>query len=98
MILEIIIAVTIAIAAFVLIWLLRGIVLTPVPAGKNMDIKVLVCVRGESPELETAVEALLWLKKNGTLPAEIIVRDDGMSDETADMAHLMARSGKIQLC
>lgn len=98
MLFEIIVAVAVAIAVFVLVWLLRGIVLTPVPAGKNMDIKVVVSVSGESPELEATVEALTWLKKNGTLPAEIIVRDEGMDDETAKTAYLMARSGKILLC
>lgn len=98
MLLELIIAAAVAIGAFGLIWLLRGIVLTPVPRGKNLEISVLLEVKGEAPELENTVKALCWLRKNGTLSAGILLRDRDMGPETARVARLLARSGMIELC
>lgn len=97
MLLELIIAFAVALGAFGLIWLLRGIILTPVPRGRNVDISVVLDVRGEAGELENTVDALCWLRKNGTLKARIVVRDEGMSEETAQVARLLARSGTIEL-
>ena len=97
MLLELIIAAAVAIGAFCLIWLLRGIVLTPVPSGRNLKISVIIDAQGDAPELESTVNALCWLRKNGTLRAGIVVRDKGMSEETARMAKLLARSGTIEL-
>lgn len=98
MLLELVIAAAVAIGAFGIIWLLRGIVLTPVPRGKNLEISILLDVKGEAGELENTVDALCWLQKNGTLPARILVRGQDMGPETAQVAHLLARSGMIELC
>lgn len=97
MLLELAIAAAVAIGAFCLIWLLRGIVLTPVPSAKNIELDVILDVRGEAPELESVVKALCWLRNNGTLNAGIVVRDNGMDARTAQVAGLLARSGTIEL-
>lgn len=97
MFLNVLLSLAIAIGIFALIWLLRGIVLTPVPRGKNMAMKVVIDVSGEAFELENTVDALLWLRNNGTLDAEIEVRDSGMGEETAKIAQLLKRSGIIEI-
>ncbi len=47
--------------------------------------------RGDDPALESTVNALLWLRENGTLPAEIEIMDDGMSAETRLAARLLEK-------
>lgn len=97
MLIDVLVSIAIAIAAFLLIWLLRGIVLTPVPKGKNMSMKLVIDISGEAGELENTVDALVWLRKNGTLDADIVVRDLGMGEETARVAGLLKRSGTIDI-
>ena len=97
MLIDLIVSIAIAVAAFLIIWLLRGIVLTPVPKSRNMSMKVVIDVRGEASELENTVDALVWLRKNGTLDADIVVRDLGMGEETARVAGLLKRSGTIEI-
>lgn len=94
---NVLLSLAIALAVFVIIWLLRGIILTPVPKGKNMAMRVVIEVSGEAFELENTVDALLWLRNNGTLDAEIEVRDSGMGEETAKVAQLLKRSGIIEI-
>lgn len=94
---NILVAAAVAVLAFMLIWLLRGIVLTPVPRGRNIDIRIVLTVSGGAGELENTVDALAWLRKNGTLDAEIEVHDAGMDEETAHVARLLARAGMIEL-
>ena len=97
MLLELLIAAAAALTAFGLIWLLRGIVLTPVPKGRNMNIRIVLDIRGEAYELENTVEALCWLRKNGTLDAGIVVMAEGLGEETAAVARILAREGRIEL-
>ncbi|MGI5936529.1 MAG: hypothetical protein ACOX7I_06995 [Oscillospiraceae bacterium] len=95
MIADIIIAAVVAAAIILLMWLLRGVMLTPVKKGKNQKLTVTLKVTGPSPELENTVDGLLWLVRNGTLPAEIVIEDAGMDSETRQAAELLCSRGAI---
>jgi hypothetical protein len=95
MIIDIFMAVVISAAIILLLWLLRGVMLTPVKKGKNQKLTVTLRVTGPSPELESTVDGLLWLIRNGTLPAEIIIEDAGMDSETRQAAELLCSRGAI---
>ncbi|HHU23432.1 MAG TPA: hypothetical protein GXZ52_08525 [Clostridiales bacterium] len=95
MIIDIFMAAAISAAIILLLWLLRGVMLTPVKKGKNQKLTVTLRVTGPSPELESTVDGLLWLIRNGTLPAEIIIEDAGMDSETRQAAELLCSRGAI---
>jgi hypothetical protein len=73
------------------IWYINGALVTPVVMGRNLRLQICVSASGEAPELEHAVDGLLWLLENGTLSGEILIRDEGMDDYTRMTAELLAR-------
>lgn len=97
MLLNIVIALLAALGLSLLLWLLRGVMLTPVRLGKHQQLALVLTVSGESPELEHTVDSLLWLVENGTLRGQLLLRDAGMDDETRRVAELLERRGVIKL-
>ena len=81
----------------VIMWLVRGAMLTPVPIGKNARAEVRLHVSGSCPELEQSVDAIAWLRENGTLRANVTVCDEGMDAQTRLAAELLAKKGIIKL-
>ena len=80
-----------------LVWRLKGLLLTPVRVGENMNISVRVEVSGAADTLEAALAALLWLRADGVLPCEIELLDLGMDAETLSVAEAFERSGSVKL-
>ena len=74
------------------IWFLRGLMLTPLKKGEHTQLTVLVRVTGREPALEQTVKGLGWLRSNGTLPGTVVLVDNGMDEETAQVAEKLARS------
>lgn len=97
MLLKILFAVAAAAVLILVLWLLRGVMLTPVRTGKNQQLSVVLTVSGSSPELENTVDGLMWLRQNGTLHAQLVVHDAGMDRETREMAEILERKGAIRL-
>jgi hypothetical protein len=97
MLFRILLAVVIAGAVLLTLWLLRGVMLTPVRTGKNASLAMVLTVSGPAPELENTVDALMWLGQNGTLRARLVVRDAGMDSQTRQVAEILQRRGAIQL-
>lgn len=97
MIERLVFALAIAAALAVLIWLLRGVMLMPVRKGENQSITLILRVTGKARELEHTVDGLAWLIQNGTIPAELILLDDGMDEETRSAAELLAADLGISL-
>ena len=91
MLVTIFISLAIVAALLILLWFLRGVMLTPVHIGKGEDICVVITVEAAAPELEQTVDALLWLIENGTLPACIRIVDAGMDEETRQIAKLLEK-------
>ena len=88
---EIFLSVLIAGAVMFVLWGLRGVMLTPVRVGRNSRLTMVLTVTGDEPQLESGVDALLWLRANGTLPGRIVLVDGGMNEETRAAAELLAR-------
>ena len=97
MFLKLLIAAVIAAVLFLLCWLLRGVLLTPVKPGKNVRLKLLLVASGPAQELEQTVDALLWLRANGTLPGEIIIADRSMDGETSEIIAALAKKGAVKI-
>ena len=87
-------------AAYCIFSLLRWLkerLLFPLPKGDNMTVSAVVEVRGNAPQLESTVRGLCHLRREGKLPAGIVVKDCGMDSETASVAEKLAREGGIKL-
>lgn len=74
-----------------LCWLLRRVLLTPVRLGRNMRLRLHLRVSGAAPELENVVDSLSWLMADGVLPGRLILEDNGMDEETREIAELLVR-------
>jgi hypothetical protein len=82
-----------------LLWGLRGFLLMPMKLGKHTVLTVKLRVKGPEPRLEEMLDGIIWLRENGTLPADIVLEDAGMDEETREMAKLAAKSlGGIRYC
>ena len=75
-------AAAIAALLLLLVWSLRGLMLTPVRPGNTTHVTVRLDVGGTDNQLERAVAALRWLDSNGTLPCDIEIHDLGMDEAT----------------
>ena len=80
-----------------LLWRLRGAMLLPVRLEKNQRLDLVLTVGGGGPPLEHTVASLRWLIENGTLPAQLVLRDAGMDEENRSAAELLSRRGEIKL-
>lgn len=97
---QIILAALLCMALLRLLWYAKGRLLRcGVDRHCNERMTVIVSVNGSAPALENTVSRLTWLRKNGDLPADILLVDDGMDLDTARAARLLAeKSGTIHLC
>lgn len=82
-------AVGFVIAAILLliIWALKGVLLTPVKTGDSTDMEIELRLRGPEPALEQTLRGLLWLRENGTLKANIRI----IACETDEVTRHIAR-------
>lgn len=82
-----------------LLWTMKGWLLKPVIGGKDTRLTVTVAARGRASELEQTVSGLLWLKKNGTLNADILIIDRGLDSDAARTARLLSTDDySVQVC
>ncbi|NCB50801.1 MAG: hypothetical protein EOM54_02795 [Clostridia bacterium] len=99
MFVKILISALIAAAIIVGLWALRGFLLMPMKLGKNSSLTVKLRVDGPDPRLEQTLDGILWLRENGTLPADIVIEDCGMDTETREVARIAAKSrAGVSLC
>ena len=75
---------------WLIIWSVKGLLLTPVRLGKNTDADIILSVRGAEPAMEYTLRSLIWLRENGTLRAEIIIRAKDIDDETRNVLRRFA--------
>ena len=64
---------------WLIIWSVKGLLLTPVKLGRSTKASVLLTVE---PMLEYTLRSLVWLRENGTLKAEIDINAIDTDDET----------------
>lgn len=58
--------------------------------GKGQSLELILRVSGASPELEATVDGLLWLINDGVLFGRIVLLDDGMDEETREIARRLS--------
>ena len=85
-----VLALFIAAAVLYLCWKLRGVMLTPVCRGEEQSLEIVLRVTGASPELEATVDGLLWLLADGVLFGTVVIVDDGMDEETREIARRLS--------
>lgn len=71
---------------WLMVWSVKGLMLTPVKLGKSTTARLTLNVCGSEPMLEYTLRSLVWLRENGTLRAEIIVAASMPDDETRSIA------------
>ena len=73
-----------------LLWMLSGALLTPVRSGGDTRITLVVQARGDAPELENLLRGALWLRESGTVAADILLVDCGLTEDARSMANYLA--------
>ena len=76
-----------AVLLWLIIWSVKGLLLTPVKLGDSTRASIMLSVDGPEPELEYTLRSLIWLRENGTLKADIGIVAIAPDDETRSVAN-----------
>jgi hypothetical protein len=68
-----------------------------VEAGEDVCLTSRITAIGDGQGLERAVEGLIWLRDNGTLRADIVIIDGGLTDEGKKRAELLSARYDLDL-
>ena len=83
-------------------WLLRMLgcaLLTPVRSSRDARLTLVIRARGDAPELEQLLRGIRWLRESGTLMADILLVDCGLTDDAAARCERAARQCEVlKLC
>ena len=82
-------------------WLLRMLgcaLLTPVRSSRDAQLTLVIRARGDAPELEQLLRGIRWLREGGTLVADVLLIDCGLTDEARRRAELLERSDAARIC
>ncbi len=83
-------------------WLLRMLgctLLTPVRSSRDARLTLVIRARGDAPELENLLRGALWLRGSGTVAADILLVDCGLTEEAAALVERLARRCEdLKLC
>lgn len=75
-------------------WLLRMLgctLLTPVRSSREAQLTLVIRARGDAPELEQLLRGIRWLRESGTLMADILLVDCGLTDDAVALCERAAR-------
>lgn len=75
---------------WLIIWSVKGLLLTPVRLGKNTDADIFLHIRGAEPTIEYTLRSLMWLRENGTLRSDISINARSIDDETRSVLRRFA--------
>ena len=81
-------------------WLLRMLgcaLLTPVRSSQDARITLVIRARGDAPELEQLLRGIRWLREGGTLVADVLLIDCGLTDD-ALCERAARRCEDLKLC
>ncbi len=67
---------------WLIIWSVKGLMLTPVRLGRNTDTELVLRISGAEPMTEYTLRSLIWLRENGTLRADILIKAENIDEET----------------
>ena len=83
-------------------WLLRMLgctLLTPVRSGRDARLTLVIRACGDAPELEQLLRGIRWLRESGTLMADVLLVDCGLTDDARALCECAARRCEdLKLC
>ena len=83
-------------------WLLRMLgcaLLTPVRSSRDAQLTLIIRARGDAPELEQLLRGIWWLRESGTLMADVLLVDCGLTDDAVALCERAARRCEdLKLC
>lgn len=83
-------------------WLLRMLgctLLTPVRSSREAQLTLVIRACGNAPELEQLLRGIRWLREGGTLVADVLLVDCGMTDAARALCERAARQCEdLKLC
>jgi hypothetical protein len=86
---EIVLGALCAWGVIMLLWTLIGVLLLPL--GRELPLTVVVRCQGDAPWLEHCLRALVWLRDSGILWWQVVILDQGLTQEGRDRAARLAR-------
>ena len=75
-------------------WLLRMLgctLLTPVRSSRDARLTLVIRACGDAPELEQLLRGIWWLRESGTLMADVLLVDCGLTDDAVALCERAAR-------
>ena len=82
-----------------LLWMLGCALLTPVRSGRDAQLTLVIRARGDAPELEQLLRGIRWLRESGTLTAEVLLVDCGLTEDALALCERAARRCEdLKLC
>ncbi len=75
---------------WLIIWSVKGLLLTPVRLGSSTDAELVLRIRGAEPVTEYTLRSLIWLRESGTLRVDIIIKTENIDDETRSVLRRFA--------
>ncbi|NLV86485.1 MAG: hypothetical protein GX025_04635 [Clostridiales bacterium] len=98
-ILKIALSMALSLGFLFLLWSIKGWLLRPTVGGKDASLTVTVSARGAAKNLEHTIYGLNWLRKSGSLYADILIVDEGLEPKAAELARLLSEDDmSIQVC
>lgn len=83
-------------------WLLRMLgcaLLTPVRSSREAQLTLVIRARGDAPELEQLLRGIRWLREGGTLVADVLLVDCGLTDAARALCERAVRQCEdLKLC
>lgn len=79
-----------AVGTLAVLWGVLGLFFRP--WGKIGTLQMVLRIHGEDLRLEHQVRCLLWMRTIFGVTAEMVIWDDGMSEETRQIARRLAES------
>lgn len=90
MIVDFIVGLTIASILLILLWSVKGVLLTPISSGENTLISIDLSVSGKEPMLEQTIKGIIWLRENGTLKAKVHINTQNADTAAKHIARCYA--------
>ena len=90
MIVDFIVGLTIASILLILLWSVKGVLLTPISSGENTLICIDLSVSGKEPMLEQTIKGIIWLRENGTLKAKVHINTQNADTAAKHIARCYA--------
>lgn len=95
---EIIIAVAVCAALLAVMWVTRGMLLTPVRRREGADVFAVIRVSGQAEGLEQVIDGFLWLRDSGRAEMDVIIACADLTDEAKRHVMRLAEKCSGTIC